>query len=831
MGDKAKMAKRRGFPQTVVPTTRSPTRKEIDSKEKMVYYKGGNPASGTVESMNHDIDEYEPMYYPNKFNVNTGVNSMLVGPSSIDHSNTQRFSPAFSPSGPGVPSPGSFPMGTHHGHPSNLSLGQVQPGQGLHASLARPTGIPPNVASNNVGQNTNTMGRYTQSGMPPVAFPGGIHPMSQMRMPINASNNLSGTNNPVVTQFNPNLPVSSNRPPPNPVTPNTSSNTPTSITNRPNVISANRSTVPISQPVSRTPNTINSQTGNLANTNANINTPNSSNMAEGTGSSHSSNMNLSQSPSTAEFLEMMSSKISNRNNAANKVINQPAPYSTALNMKILEKAPTPSDVPFDLSDFPALRPGLPSDGQKSGSSNNNSNSTQGNNQKGTQEFHIVSEDFPALPGSKSDAITTPSSSSSSSISTPSSNLSSLTPSSSSLSSSLSNQPTPTSTSYSSATTTPSTSSPSSTNSSGPSSLNSSMDQKDQHQQHGSHQFSQQPGAQKQPSSIIAPGSSVQTIPQSSHNNQSVPAHDSLSNPLHHYYSSHYPSKQVQPASSSSSSQAPHPPSPSNAPSNPHNVPPHHGPPTHTNFNVNIPQGSQGNVSGYEYFNHLQRSQQGTNANPNSSSNIPSSGLNNSSGNNSNTITGNNTQNNNNNNSNQKKGFSVPDRFGLLGILSVIRMTDPDLNTLASGVDLTTLGLNLNSAEILYPSFVSPFAEGPSRREPEFLLPHCYYVQPPLLPPRSKLQLLSEETIFYIFYSMPKDPLQADAAAELYNRDWRYHKEHQRWFRRVIGTDPQIKTATYERGSYFYFEYTTWEKIRKDNFVLTYDALEGKREPE
>ena len=44
--------------------------------------------------------------------------------------------------------------------------------------------------------------------------------------------------------------------------------------------------------------------------------------------------------------------------------------------------------------------------------------------------------------------------------------------------------------------------------------------------------------------------------------------------------------------------------------------------------------------------------------------------------------------------------SFADRFGLLGLLSVIRMTDPDLNTLALGTDLTTLGLNLNSPEYL-----------------------------------------------------------------------------------------------------------------------------------
>ena len=39
-----------------------------------------------------------------------------------------------------------------------------------------------------------------------------------------------------------------------------------------------------------------------------------------------------------------------------------------------------------------------------------------------------------------------------------------------------------------------------------------------------------------------------------------------------------------------------------------------------------------------------------------------------------------------------------DRYGLLALLGVIRMSDPDLTTLAIGSDLTTLGLNLNSQE-------------------------------------------------------------------------------------------------------------------------------------
>lgn len=39
------------------------------------------------------------------------------------------------------------------------------------------------------------------------------------------------------------------------------------------------------------------------------------------------------------------------------------------------------------------------------------------------------------------------------------------------------------------------------------------------------------------------------------------------------------------------------------------------------------------------------------------------------------------------------------KYGLLGLLGVIRMTDPDLNMLALGSDLTTVGLNLDSADV------------------------------------------------------------------------------------------------------------------------------------
>jgi len=91
----------------------------------------------------------------------------------------------------------------------------------------------------------------------------------------------------------------------------------------------------------------------------------------------------------------------------------------------------------------------------------------------------------------------------------------------------------------------------------------------------------------------------------------------------------------------------------------------------------------------------------------------------------------------------KQGGSAhqPDRFGLLGLLSVIRMSDPDLTTLALGTDLTTLGLNLNSRENLYKTFASPWADEPVRGEPEFVVPPCYDQKAPQL--QVYLSLVSE----------------------------------------------------------------------------------------
>lgn len=165
-----------------------------------------------------------------------------------------------------------------------------------------------------------------------------------------------------------------------------------------------------------------------------------------------------------------------------------------------------------------------------------------------------------------------------------------------------------------------------------------------------------------------------------------------------------------------------------------------------------------------------------------------------------------------------------DHYGLLGLLSVIRMHEPDLSTLALGTDLTTLGLNLNSSESLFKTFSGPWSDTPARPEPEFQLPACYTQQAPRLQLAcfTKFQL---ETLFYIFYSMPGDEAQLFAADELSTRGWWFHKELKTWLSRVTNADPAMKTDRYERGSFWIFDTSSWERVRKDNFLVQYEQLE------
>jgi len=156
------------------------------------------------------------------------------------------------------------------------------------------------------------------------------------------------------------------------------------------------------------------------------------------------------------------------------------------------------------------------------------------------------------------------------------------------------------------------------------------------------------------------------------------------------------------------------------------------------------------------------------------------------------------------------GTALSGDYGLLGLLGVIRMTDADRNALALGSDLTMLGLNLGSSEHIYNTFSGPWSKSSGNtKEPHYQLPECYYMQPPALK-TGHLQQFQPETLFYIFYALPKDVLQAYAAQELYTREWRYHGDLKLWFKRA-GPADGIPAQSSAVQQYLYFDINSWEK--------------------
>jgi CCR4-NOT transcription complex subunit 2 len=61
---------------------------------------------------------------------------------------------------------------------------------------------------------------------------------------------------------------------------------------------------------------------------------------------------------------------------------------------------------------------------------------------------------------------------------------------------------------------------------------------------------------------------------------------------------------------------------------------------------------------------------------------------------------------------------------MLGLLSLIRTGERDVQSLALGTDLMAVGLNLNATEPLHPAFGTPWAREPIAVEPTFSLPAC-----------------------------------------------------------------------------------------------------------
>lgn len=230
----------------------------------------------------------------------------------------------------------------------------------------------------------------------------------------------------------------------------------------------------------------------------------------------------------------------------------------------------------------------------------------------------------------------------------------------------------------------------------------------------------------------------------------------------------------------------------------------------------------------------------------------------------------------------------PDDFGMLGLSELIRTAHMDRGSLSLGLDSESVinGISSfasNSADISSPpghktlllkSMISPWAtesvvatsasagtsaaaaagakKGMNQTNLEAILPACYNVQSP---PHasSRVGAFAEETLFYMFYGMPRDRMQEMAARELtLNRGWRFHKELRLWILPSSATPtaatsmtagisnlrmspaPSPKSSQYNlslenetSASYIVFDPTSWSKIRKELSIVKEEALEDR----
>ncbi|XP_073138666.1 probable NOT transcription complex subunit VIP2 [Henckelia pumila] len=171
----------------------------------------------------------------------------------------------------------------------------------------------------------------------------------------------------------------------------------------------------------------------------------------------------------------------------------------------------------------------------------------------------------------------------------------------------------------------------------------------------------------------------------------------------------------------------------------------------------------------------------------------------------------------------------PDDYGLLGFLKIIKCANPAKTALSIGVDPHSLGLDLNSLEPLHPKFESPWSDEPAKEGLKYDIPDCYNSQQPPPLKQRHFKKFDLPMLFYIFYSMPQDQAQLFAANELHDRGWYFHRELHMWFTRDKNFVPDVRNATFEVGSYVFFDPSIWQTIRQEKVVLYYEMIEQRPE--
>lgn len=167
-----------------------------------------------------------------------------------------------------------------------------------------------------------------------------------------------------------------------------------------------------------------------------------------------------------------------------------------------------------------------------------------------------------------------------------------------------------------------------------------------------------------------------------------------------------------------------------------------------------------------------------------------------------------------------------EKYGLHGLAEIVRMSNKDSGMFAFGCDFS--GHNTNPTGVSSWKLFSPFVDTQpqsSSFEPENALNSSPKPPPNIIPAIKRMASYSDETLFYVFYTLTRDILQEAAAQELYNRNWRFHKELRLWLSRDA-TSETAKGVGFERSVFVFFDPGIWSYVKKE-WILYYNQLEER----
>ena len=173
-----------------------------------------------------------------------------------------------------------------------------------------------------------------------------------------------------------------------------------------------------------------------------------------------------------------------------------------------------------------------------------------------------------------------------------------------------------------------------------------------------------------------------------------------------------------------------------------------------------------------------------------------------------------------------KNMSSKDRWGLPGFFAAFQ--DPVRHRLIRGETLDSLGMRIDTSEPLHQKFLGPFASSqavPRPLDTDWSLPACYEIKN-VVPLQQRVPSFTEETLFYIFYTMPRDIMQEIVAEELMGRKWRFHIPQKMWLTRDENAPPPVEVdpGVSESGTYLCWNPKEWKRQRVQ-FILKYEELD------